>query len=82
MAEQVYFIMKNPKMQTFCDLDLPILRVARGALRVEPKNKLCQKTLMRSAPEPYAEREFPPAFGGLTGVQIGRVIARWKYYCI
>jgi len=30
--------MKNPKMQAFCDLDLPILRVARGALRVEPKN--------------------------------------------
>jgi len=30
--------MTNPKLQAICDLDLPILWVARGALRVEPKN--------------------------------------------
>jgi len=38
VAEQMYFIMKNPKMQTFLELDLPIFRVARSALRVEGKN--------------------------------------------
>jgi len=38
VAEQVYFIMTNPKMQTLCEMDLPIFRVARGALRVEGKN--------------------------------------------
>ena len=43
MAEQIYFIMKNPKMQTFRDLDLPIFRVARGALCVEPKNLFLHK---------------------------------------
>jgi len=30
--------MKNPKMLTFCEMDFPIFRVARGALRVEGKN--------------------------------------------
>jgi len=38
VAEQVYFIMTNPKMQTFLELDLPIFRVARGVLRFEGKN--------------------------------------------
>jgi len=30
--------MKNPKMLSFCEMNLPIFRVARGALRVEGKN--------------------------------------------
>jgi hypothetical protein len=38
VAEQVYFVMKNPKMLSFREMDLPNLRVARGALRVEGKN--------------------------------------------
>jgi len=38
VAEQVYLTIANPKMQTFRELDLPIFRVARGALRVEGKN--------------------------------------------
>ena len=37
VAEKVYFAMKNPKMLSFFEMDLPNLRVARGALRVEPK---------------------------------------------
>ena len=30
--------MKNPKILTFCEMDLPIFRVARDALRIESKN--------------------------------------------
>lgn len=38
ITEHVYFIMTNQKMQSICDLDLPIVWVARDALPVEPKN--------------------------------------------
>ena len=43
VAEQVYFIMKNLKMQNFRDFDLPIFRVARGALHIEAKNLFFDK---------------------------------------
>jgi len=43
VAEQVYFIMTNLKMKNFRDFDLPIFRVARGALHVEAKNMFFDK---------------------------------------
>jgi len=43
VAEKVYFVMENPKMLSFCEMDLPIFRVARGALRVEGKNLFLKK---------------------------------------
>jgi len=40
--------------------------------------KIVPKNPVRRAPEPYAQRAFPPAFGALPGIQIELTIARWK----
>jgi len=37
--------MENPKLLSFCEMDLPIFRVARGALRVEGKNLFLTKKI-------------------------------------
>jgi len=37
--------MKNPKMLSFCEMDLPIFRVARGVLHVEGKNLFLTKKI-------------------------------------
>jgi len=45
IAEKVYFCMKNSKMLSFPEKELPIFRVARGALRVGEENLFFAKKI-------------------------------------